>query len=60
MKMKRPCHVIVSVKAPNLSVDFDLLRRVALRSKHVKLESAKPAMAIIVEGVERELMRTIK
>ena len=43
-----------------IRADLNLLPHLDLRPKHVKLELAKPAMVIIAEGVERELMGKIK
>lgn len=46
--------------ARGICADFDLLPHFDLWPKYVKLESAKSAMVIVAEGVERELMGKIE
>ena len=42
------------------AADLNLLPHLDLRPERIELESARPAMVVIAQGVERELMRKIK
>jgi hypothetical protein len=47
-------------RASCICANFNLLPHLNLWPERVELESAKPAMIIVAQGVERELMGKIK